>query len=152
MVILELITLDKSRYYYNEEKTELKIDRISFDVARMGKNYSPGFVNLLKGCLQPDPGYRLSLELANQELVAVRKGLKSMTYCIRLQEDEERAKKKGVRREITMSAKGQHILDGLQKKLTPSPIATLSTSISPQYQIESNRNSGRTSTTNSMTF
>lgn len=40
MVILELITLDKSKFYYNESKTELKIDRISFDISSMGKIYS----------------------------------------------------------------------------------------------------------------
>jgi hypothetical protein len=40
MVILSLITLDKSKYYYNEDKTKLKMDRIAFDLASMGKNYS----------------------------------------------------------------------------------------------------------------
>ena len=44
-----------------------------------------------------------------------------------------------------MSVKGQHILDGLQKKLTPSPIATLASSVSSQYHIESNKTSSRTS-------
>ena len=62
MVVLELITLDKSKFYYNESKTELKIDRISFDISSMGKIYSEPFINLLKHCLQPIPANRCSIQ------------------------------------------------------------------------------------------
>lgn len=62
MIILELITLDKSKFYYNENKTELKIDRIIFDISSMGKTYSEGFINLLKHCLQPASNNRFGLE------------------------------------------------------------------------------------------
>ena len=79
----------------------------------MSQHYSEGFVNLLKGCLIPQPEYRLNLEQANEELAQIRKGMKGVTYCIRLQEDEEKSKKNGGKREITMSVKGQHILKGL---------------------------------------
>jgi len=60
MVILELITLDKSKFYYNENRTELKIDRIAFDISSIGKNYSECFINLLKHCMQVSPKDRLS--------------------------------------------------------------------------------------------
>ena len=40
MVILELITLDKTKFYYNETRTELKIERISFDLCSVGKHFS----------------------------------------------------------------------------------------------------------------
>ena len=40
MIMLELITLDKAKFYYNENKSELKIDRISFDISSVGKGYS----------------------------------------------------------------------------------------------------------------
>ena len=53
----------------------------------------------------------------------------------------------GGKREIKMGVKGQHILDGLQKKLTPQPISTLASSVSSQYKIESKRGSNRTSQT-----
>lgn len=65
MVILELITLDKPKFYYNEEKTELKIERISFDISSMSKQYSDAFVQLLKGCLAPSAEHRLNITEAN---------------------------------------------------------------------------------------
>lgn len=71
--------------------------------------------------------------------------MKTITYCIRLQEDEEKSKKGNCKREITMSVKGQHILNGLQKKLTPSPIATLSSSTSSSFKVETKTNSTRVS-------
>ena len=40
MLMLELVTLDKSKFYYNEAKNELKIDRISFDLSTMNTLYS----------------------------------------------------------------------------------------------------------------
>lgn len=40
MIILELITLDKSKFYYNETKTELKIGRIEFDISTVSQFYS----------------------------------------------------------------------------------------------------------------
>jgi hypothetical protein len=79
------------------------------------------------------------------ELNAIRRNMKAITYCIRLQEDDEKAKKGGCKREITMSVKGQHILNGLQKKLTPSPITTLSSSTSSNFRVESKTNSSRAS-------
>lgn len=65
MVMLELITLDKPKFYYTEERTELKIDRISFDIASVSKKFSEAFIGLLKGCLQPIPANRLTLAQAN---------------------------------------------------------------------------------------
>jgi hypothetical protein len=44
-----------------------------------------------------------------------------------------------------MSVKGQHILNGLQKKLTPFPITTLSSSTSSNFRVESKTNSSRAS-------
>lgn len=64
----------------------------------MSKNYSPNFVNLLKGCLQPNPATRLTLAEANDELNSIRKSMKAMTYCIRLQEDETKGKKNSGKR------------------------------------------------------
>lgn len=71
--------------------------------------------------------------------------MKSVTYCIRLQEDEDWGKKNQARKEISMSVKGQHLLNGLQKKLTPSPIVPLTTSVKGNggYRIDSHRGSGR---------
>lgn len=98
MVILELITLDKSKFYYNEGKTELKIERISFDISSMGKNYSEAFIGLLKHCLQPVPGNRCNIQQATEQLNSIRKSMKSITYCIRLQEEEEKGKKNTYKR------------------------------------------------------
>ncbi len=77
--------------------------------------------------------------------------MKAVTYCIRLQEDEEK-KKSSLRRDLAMSVKGQHILSGLQKKLTPSPITTLSSSTSSNFKIETKTNSSRSSQAGSLKF
>lgn len=71
--------------------------------------------------------------------------MKTLTYCIRLQEEEDKAKKSSHKREATMCVKGQHILNGLQKKLTPSPISTLSSSTSSNLRVESKTASNRAS-------
>ena len=55
MVIMELITLDKGKFYYNEEKSALKMGRINFDISSFGKEYSQRFINILKGCLMENP-------------------------------------------------------------------------------------------------
>jgi hypothetical protein len=60
MVVLELITLDKPKFYYSEDKTQLKMDRIAFDISSMGKIYSEAFINLLKCCLHPSSANRCS--------------------------------------------------------------------------------------------
>jgi hypothetical protein len=62
MVILELITLDKSKFYINEAKNALKIGRIEFDLSTVSQYYSEGFNNLMKHCLQPDPLRRCTLQ------------------------------------------------------------------------------------------
>ena len=40
MIVLELMTLDKAKFYYNEEKTGLKMGRISFDLSSFCGEYS----------------------------------------------------------------------------------------------------------------
>ena len=62
MVMLELVTLDRPRFYYNSTKTALKIDRISFDLSSMSSRYSPHLINLLKSCLNPIPQDRYTLD------------------------------------------------------------------------------------------
>jgi hypothetical protein len=85
MILLELITLDKAKFYYNENKSELKIDRISFDICSVGKGYSEPFINLLRHCLQPLPKNRCSIDEALNELNSIRRAMKSLSYCVRLQ-------------------------------------------------------------------
>jgi hypothetical protein len=74
-------------------------------------------------------------------VLKMKVNVKSVTYCIRLQDDEDERKKHQAKREIAVSAKGQHILNGLQKKLTPSPIIPLTTSVNVNYQIENHPSS-----------
>ena len=67
--------------------------------------------------------------------------MRSVTYWIRLQEEEDSGRKKNqTRRKISMSVKG-HLLNGLQKKLNPSPIVPLTTSVKGNrgYRIDSHR-------------
>ena len=62
------------------------MDRIAFDLSSMGQNYSDKFVGLLKGCLQADASHRLSVSKAYEEIMLLKRTMKSVTYCIRLQE------------------------------------------------------------------
>ena len=61
MVILELLTLEKSKFYYSEDKTTLKMDRIVFNISNNSSNYSDSFIKLMKACLHPNPANRFSL-------------------------------------------------------------------------------------------
>ena len=51
MVILELITLDKAKFYYSEDKTGIKMGRINFNLSSFSSEYSPEFVDILRACL-----------------------------------------------------------------------------------------------------
>jgi hypothetical protein len=59
----------------------------------MGKNYSDAFINLLKHSLQPIPAMRCTIQEATDELNMIRKSMKAITYCIRLQEEDDKTKK-----------------------------------------------------------
>ena len=54
-IIFELITQDDIKFYYNEERTNYKFDRISFDIEAVMKIYSVDFINLLQSCLLENP-------------------------------------------------------------------------------------------------
>lgn len=66
MVMLELITLDRPKFYYNADKTAIKMDRISFDLSSMNTRYSDDFINLLRRCLNLKPSDRSTLKEVNQ--------------------------------------------------------------------------------------
>jgi hypothetical protein len=55
MVLMELITLDKTKFYYNEDRSALKMGRINFDLTSLGQEYSQNFLDILRGCLMEDP-------------------------------------------------------------------------------------------------
>ena len=88
MATLELVMLDKSKFYYNESKTELKIARIEFDISTFSQFYSEGFISFLKHCLQPDPSQRCSLEEAHEVITFLKKNSKQISYCIRLGDED----------------------------------------------------------------
>lgn len=62
MVVLELMTLDKTKFYYTEDKTGLKMGRISFDLGSFSSQYGTNFLEILKGCLMENPRDRLPLQ------------------------------------------------------------------------------------------
>lgn len=51
MIVLELITLDKAKFYYNENKNGLKMGRVNFVISSFVSEYSGEFLNLLRNCL-----------------------------------------------------------------------------------------------------
>ena len=108
MVILELLTLDKTKFYYNEDKCSLKMGRISFALSSLSSEYSPEFIDILRACLMESPHERSTLESALNRVELARKKSQNVSYCIRLHEEDECAKKKpGV------FTKGQYILSGI---------------------------------------
>lgn len=64
MVILELLTLDRTKFYYNEERSAYKMGRISFDLSSLSHEYSSAFLELLRCCLTENPSDRISLDEA----------------------------------------------------------------------------------------
>lgn len=55
MVILELITLDKAKFYYNEDKSGLKMGRINFNLSSFSTDFSAEFVDILRVSLAENP-------------------------------------------------------------------------------------------------
>lgn len=68
MVILELITLDKAKFYYTEDKTGLKMGRISFNLSSLTSEYSPEFIDILRASLAENPTERACLEEITRRL------------------------------------------------------------------------------------
>ena len=62
MIMLELITLDKAKFYYTEDKNALKMGRISFDLSSFSGDYSAEFIDILRSCLLENPLERADLE------------------------------------------------------------------------------------------
>jgi hypothetical protein len=76
----------------------------------------------------------LSLEEASYQIENLRKNSSAASYCLRLHDEEESNKKT----KPSISTKGQYILSGIEKRLTPSPITTLTSSTSSGFH---NKNS-----------
>lgn len=67
-MILELMTLENPKFYYNEDRNGLKMGRIYFDLNSFGEEYSPLFLDLLRNCLEENPAHRPTL---NQALLQI---------------------------------------------------------------------------------
>ena len=100
LVIFELITQDDIKFYYNENKTSYKFDRIEFDLEAVRKIYSERFIELLRRCLREGPGERIGFEEAAGMICDIKKSSQQCTYCIRLHDDE--GKKKPLTRKTSL--------------------------------------------------
>jgi len=55
MVILKLMYLDQSKFYYNQERKEILISKILFGLEIAEKRYSKKLIELIKWCFQVLP-------------------------------------------------------------------------------------------------
>lgn len=124
MVMLQLISLDWAKFYYNEERNEVMINKALFSLEIYQGKYSKAFLQIIKRCLEQDPSKRPSPEQLLRSVEDLRAKSNNIIYCIRLQAEENKEKKE----EIPLRPKGQFILNSLAKKLNPSPISTISSS------------------------
>lgn len=54
MVMLQLVTLDFAKFYYNESKLQIMINKAIFSLQIYSNKYSKQFLDVIKMCLQPD--------------------------------------------------------------------------------------------------
>lgn len=87
MVIIEMLTLDHVKFYYNDDRNAYKMGRINFELSSLNIEYSVEFLNILKGCLAESPCDRYSLEEALCHIEELRKDAPNTSYCLRLHED-----------------------------------------------------------------
>ena len=78
------MTLDKIKFYYNEDKSGLKMGRINFDLSSFASEYTALFVDILRSCLIENPRERTNLETACRRVEELRKKAQNVSYCIRL--------------------------------------------------------------------
>lgn len=86
MVMLELITLDSARFYYNEQRMEVMLNKALFSLEIYNGRYSKELLDAIRGCLAADPQERPDPEA----LLTMLEGLKGTggranVYCIRLE-------------------------------------------------------------------
>lgn len=84
MIILELMTLDKMKFYYNEDKTGYKMGRVGFSLSSHNGEYSGQFMEIMRGCLMENPKDRMEMEQALAKIEDLRKKSQNVSYCIRL--------------------------------------------------------------------
>jgi hypothetical protein len=85
MVMLELVTLDSARFYYNEQRMELMLSKALFALDLHKAAYSEEFMQLVKSCLSGEAKDRPEPEDLLQRVEEVRAGVgRTLVYCIRL--------------------------------------------------------------------
>lgn len=126
LVMVELITLDNAKFYYNYQTLEFKADKIHFLLDNLaGNRYSEALINIVKSMLEMDPKNRPEfndLYLKIEDLISQQKD--RVIYCIRLEADPNPNPKS------LEPPKRKMMLSTLSSKLTPKPISMLSSTSS----------------------
>lgn len=93
MIILELVSMDHPKFYYNADKMEINFSRVKYNLASLKGEFSLEFQNLLFRCLEEDPQLRYDFRQASAYVDKVRNKL-SVAGCIKLVDEEGDTKKK----------------------------------------------------------
>ena len=111
MTIVGLMTQECPRYYYNEDKTALRMDKIAFDISNNANRFSPDLIHLLKRCLHPNPIHRLTFQEAGEQIDLLRSNSCHPVYCLRALTEEKDEPSK------TVPLKTNFLVNTIEKKL-----------------------------------
>jgi serine/threonine protein kinase len=84
MVMLELITLDSARFYFNDQKMEVMLNKALFSLDIHSAKYSKPLLDAIRSCLASDPAERPEPEEVLCCLEELRNSGKGSIFCIRL--------------------------------------------------------------------
>lgn len=84
LILVELITLDQAKFYYNYDHFEVMIGKILFILDSYAERYSPQFLGFMRSILQVDPFQRLNLENSLANVSQLIKSIGKSCHCIRL--------------------------------------------------------------------
>jgi len=84
LILVELITLDQAKFYYNYDQLEVMIGKILFILDSYAERYSQKFMGFMRSILQVDTSQRLNLENAQANISQLIKASEKSCHCIRL--------------------------------------------------------------------
>ena len=91
MLMMELITLDHPKHYYESQSTYINTDKINYQLQHAA--YSHSLTQLIANMLHPDPKCRCTLEQALSHAESAKKGI-TTAHAIQLLESHSKHKPK----------------------------------------------------------
>lgn len=92
MLVLELMLMDDSKFYYNYDEFSVNYDKIKYSLMNLKDVYSPDLISVVLECLERNPAKRIDFEGVYNRIQSIRQTL-FVSTALRLNVEEETRRK-----------------------------------------------------------